>query len=122
MKPGATSNMGQGFTVVVAFLFFVSFFAFVLHVTVPTRLFVVQLAHALAGAIGSSSLMGQRVPYFLDRGQAMNKDHGLHLKRGTHVKRSPPLGLIQSHHAGAPCSATLRSSPFPLSAFCQSGP
>lgn len=26
MKPGATSNMGQGFTVVVAFLFFVSFF------------------------------------------------------------------------------------------------
>lgn len=26
VKPGATSNMGQGFTVVVAFLFFVSFF------------------------------------------------------------------------------------------------
>lgn len=75
--------MGQGFTVVVAFLFFVFyFFAFVLHVTFPACLFVVQLIHASAGAVCFSSLMGQQLFYFIDHGQALNKDNWQHLKCG----------------------------------------
>lgn len=120
VKPGATPNMGQGSQL--SLLFFSFFFVFVFHVTIPTCLFVVQLIHALASTVCSSSLIGQRLSYFIDHGQPMNKDDWQHQKCGPRVKRSPPPGLIRCYHRGAPCSMILCSSPFTLCAFCQSSP
>lgn len=62
----------------------------------------------------SSSLIGQKLSYFIDHGQAMNKDDWQYQKCGRRVKRLPPPGLIRCNHQGAPCSMMLRLSPFPL--------